>query len=70
MQFLLCGYAAASVLWASHAPCLKAIGGSRGEFYSEVTRQLARFVRSLRRQPKDRVPALWAKPATHFQTAK
>jgi len=71
VQFLLCGYAAATVLWSSHAPCLKAIGGSRGEFYSEVTRQLGRFVRSLRRQPKPaRVAALWAKPALHFQTAR
>ena len=71
IQFLLCGYAAASVLWTSHAPCLKAIGGSRGEFYSEVTRQLTRFVRSLRRlQQKERIPALWAKPSTQFQTAK
>lgn len=63
IQFLLCGYGAATVLWASHAPCLKAIGGSRAEFYSEVTRQLTRFVRSLShsRQPS-RIPALWAKP--------
>jgi hypothetical protein len=70
-QFLICGYAAATVLWASHAPCLKAIGGSRGEFYSEVTRQLTRFVRSLqRRQFKDRIPALWAKPSVQLQPAK
>ena len=63
IQFLLCGYAAATVLWSSHAPCLTAIGGSRTEFYSEVTRQLTRFVRSLRRQQKPaRVAALWAKP--------
>jgi len=71
IQFVFCGYAAATVLWASHAPCLKAIGGSRGEFYSEVTRQLTRFVRSLLPRPqKERVPALWAKPATRLQTAK
>lgn len=69
-QFLLCGYGAATVLWSSHAPCLKAIGGSRREFYSEVTRQLTRFVRSLRRIPKPaRTPALWAKPM-QLQPAK
>jgi hypothetical protein len=71
LQFLMCGYAAATVLWASHAPCLKAIGGSRAEFYSQVTRQLTGFIRSLRRQPKPaRITALWAKPTTQLQTAK
>lgn len=71
IQFLLCGYAAGTVLWASHAPCLKAIGGSRSEFYTEVTRQLTRFIRSLRRSQKPaRVPALWAKPSLQFQPAK
>lgn len=70
-QFLLCGYAAATVLWSSHAPCLKAIGGSRGEFYGEVTRQLTRFIRSLQRQQKSgRIAALWAKPATQWQPTK
>ncbi|MBE0540753.1 MAG: ferritin-like domain-containing protein [Verrucomicrobia bacterium] len=72
IQFLLCGYAAGTMLWVNHAPCLRAIGGSRGEFYSEVTRQLLRFVRSLRRVPKSSgVPALWAKSAaTQLQPAK
>lgn len=65
VQFLLLGYAAGTMLWINHAPCLKAIGGSRREFYSEVTRQLLRFVRSLRRVTKAPVtPALWAKPAS------
>ena len=64
IQFLLCGYAAGTMLWVNHAPCLKAIGGSRAEFYSEVTRQLARFLRSLRREAGPaRIPARWAKPA-------
>ena len=63
IQFLLCGYAAATVLWSSHAPCLKTIGGSRGEFYSGVTEQLTRFVRSLTCPHKPaRSAALWAKP--------
>jgi len=64
-QFLLLGYAAGTMLWVNHAPCLKAIGGSRGEYYSEVTRQLTRFIRLVRRATKPaRTPALWAKPAT------
>lgn len=71
IQFLLCGYAAGTVLWASHARCLKAIGGSQGEFYAEITRQLTRFIRSLRwsQRPK-RTPAQWAKPAMQLQPAE
>lgn len=65
MQFLACGYGAGTVLWISHAACLKAIGGTRAEFYSEITRQMTRFVRSFQKQPKRQViPALWAKPST------
>jgi hypothetical protein len=64
IQFVILGYAAGTMLWVNHAPCLKAIGGSRREFYREITRQLARFFRSLRRATKPgRIPALWAKPA-------
>lgn len=71
IQFLLCGYAAATMLWVNHAPCLKAIGGSRAEYYSEVTRQLLRFIRTLSRSAKPvRVPALWAKPATQMEVAR
>jgi hypothetical protein len=71
IQFLLCGYAAATMLWVNHAPCLKAIGGSRAEYYSEVTRQLFRFVRTLSRVAKPvRVPALWAKPAAQMEAAR
>jgi len=72
IQFLVCGYAAGTMLWVNHAPCLKAIGGTRGGFYSEVTRQLLRFVRSLRRAARPTgIPALWAKPAgMQLQTAK
>ena len=71
IQFLLCGYAAATVLWISHAPCLKAIGGSRAEYYSEVTRQLTRFIRALSRAAKPaRIPALWAKPTKQMQVAR
>jgi hypothetical protein len=72
MQFLACGYAAGTVLWISHAPCLKAIGGTPAEFYSEITRQMTRFIRSLRKKEKHfPVQAMWAKPATgQLQLAK
>jgi len=64
IQFLLCGYAAGTMLWVNHAPCLKAIGGSTGEFYSGITRQMTRFIRTLRRSPRRAgIAALWAKPA-------
>jgi hypothetical protein len=69
IQFLACGYAAGTMLWINHAPCLKAIGGTRGEFYSEITRQMTRFIRLLQRPAiapvkPALVPALWAKPST------
>jgi len=72
LQFLLFGYAAATVLWASHAPCLTALGGSRGEYYTAVTHQLHRFIRSLRRAAKPApITALWARPAlAQMGTAK
>jgi hypothetical protein len=72
IQFLICGYAAGTVLWVSHAPCLKAIGGTRGEFYSEITRQMTHFIRSLRRVKKSSgIPAMWAKPSPgQLQLAK
>jgi len=71
-QFLLCGYGAGTVLWISHAACLKAIGGTRSEFYAEITRQMTRFIRSLHRQQKrPGIPARWAKPETvRLQLAK
>lgn len=62
-QFLICGYAAGTMLWVNHAPGLKAIGGNSFEFYSEITRQMTRFIRSLSRPVKSTaIPALWAKP--------
>ena len=72
LQFLLCGCAAGTVLWISHAPCLKAIGGSRSEFYLEITHQITRFIGSLRRHDeRAAIPALWAKaPGTRLQTAR
>jgi hypothetical protein len=72
IQFLICGYGAGTVLWISHAPCLKAIGGTQGEFFSEITRQMTRFIRSLHKQSKrPGIPALWAKQSTgQLQLAK
>ena len=64
LQFLLCGYAAGTVLWISHAPCLKAIGGRRAEFYTEITRQMTRFLRALQKREKPvQVTARWMKPS-------
>jgi hypothetical protein len=70
LQFLLCGYGAGTVLWISHAPCLKAVGGTRAEFYSEITRQMTRFIRVLQKREKPaQIPALWMKlPAGKVQT--
>jgi len=63
LQFFVCGLGAATMLWVNHAPGLKAIGGTRGEFYGEATRQILRFIRSLRRKEKPApIPALWARP--------
>lgn len=60
-QFLICGYGAGTMLWVNHAPGLKAIGGKRFEFYSEITRQMFQFIRSLSRSVKySSVPAMWA----------
>ncbi len=72
LQFYLCGFGAGTMLWVNHAPCLKAIGGTRGEFYSEITRQMTRFVHSLqKREKRAGIPALWAKPSTaQLQPAK
>ena len=64
IQFMAFGYLAGTVLWISHAPCLKAIGGTSEEFYSEITRQMVRFLRSLRtRKVRPAIPASWAKPS-------
>jgi len=46
-QFWLCGHAAATMLWMNHGPCLKAIGGSRAEYFQEVKWELYRFIASL-----------------------
>jgi hypothetical protein len=48
MRFRALGVAAATMLWANHAPGLKALGATRSEFYHEVFAELTKFVRRLR----------------------
>jgi hypothetical protein len=45
LQFWLCGYGAASVLWSSHGRALGALGVTRAEYFHEVRREISRFVR-------------------------
>jgi hypothetical protein len=47
--FKVLGLAAGTMLWANHAPGLRAVGGSRREFYGEAWRELSVFIRRLRR---------------------
>jgi len=46
-QLRLCGYAAATMLWANHRPCIAGLGGTTREFYGEVSRELHRFLCAL-----------------------
>jgi len=60
-QFELFGYAAATMLWVNHRPGLTAIGGSGVEYFTEVRRQLHRFIFSLGRATASiRTRAKWA----------
>jgi hypothetical protein len=71
IQFLLCGYGAGTVLWISHRRCLTALGSSAAEYYAEVSRQLFRFVRALKKAHRVAgIPAQWAGTAAIFQPAK
>jgi hypothetical protein len=47
--FRMLGLAAATMLWINHAPGLIASGATTREFYREVTREMTRFIRKLRR---------------------
>lgn len=47
LQFWLCGYAAATMLWINHGPCLHPLGATSQEYYHEVRFQISRFVRRL-----------------------
>jgi hypothetical protein len=47
LQFWVCGYGAATMLWVNHRRCLRAIGGDRSEYYREVAFEISRFLRRL-----------------------
>lgn len=47
LQFWLCGFGAATVLWVNHGPCLHPFGASNGEFYREVCREIGGFIARL-----------------------
>ena len=51
-QFLLCGYAAATMLWINHGKCLIGLSASTVEFYREVRFELSRFQRALATKEK------------------
>lgn len=48
LWFVSLGFGAATMLWVNHAPGLRALGATGREFYREVWRELARFIRRLR----------------------
>lgn len=59
LQFWLCGYAAATMLWVNHGRCLYPLGARQAEYYQEVRFQISRFVHSLfRPEIGSRVPVL------------
>jgi hypothetical protein len=47
MQFWICGHAAATMLWANHGRCLRALGGTGREYFREVRLGISQFVRRL-----------------------
>jgi hypothetical protein len=47
-RFRALGLGAATMLWVNHAPGLRAVGATGGEFYREVWQELTRFIRRLR----------------------
>ena len=47
-RFVLSG--AATMLWVNHAAALRAVGGTRKEFYGEVRREFVRFHRLVERE--------------------
>jgi len=68
-QFWLCGYAAATVLWTSHGRCLRALDGSRTEYFKEVRRELSRFIAAMQARRRrlnetDNETFYWTAPMT------
>lgn len=69
-QFVVCGWIAATVLWASHGRCLRAMGATTRGFYREATRQFYRFLLRLdHRAARTRAVSAGAKEATPTSTA-
>jgi hypothetical protein len=68
-RFTVLGMAAATMLWVNHAAALTAVGGTLGEFYHEVWRELSRFVRLLR-EDVAAVTAGTSTPAVTMPTAR
>jgi len=68
LQFWLCGYAAASVLWSSHGHCLCTLGATRREYFREVRREIARFITLTRRISNSTRPSP-APPPPHSPSA-
>jgi hypothetical protein len=59
LQFWLCGYAAATMLWVNHGRCLYPLGARSAEYFREVRFQISRFVHKLfsaQGLPRRRVP--------------
>jgi hypothetical protein len=50
IRFRLLGLAAATMLWANHAPGLKAVGVTRRTFYRAIQRELSLFIARLRNE--------------------
>lgn len=49
-QFWAMGYAAATVLWVNHGPCLIPLGAGTEEYYREVNEGISNFVTQLHRR--------------------
>jgi hypothetical protein len=47
MVFRTLGFAAGTMLWLNHAPCLRALGGTTAEFYRGVWQEESRFLKRL-----------------------
>jgi hypothetical protein len=61
LQFWVFGYAAATMLWINHGPCLYPLGARQSEYFHEVRFQISRFVRRLfRSEAKSIEPAMQA----------
>lgn len=62
-QFRVSGFAAASVLWASHHGCPRAMGATHRAFAHETNRQISRFLMRLERRCRTTTGMLTPLPA-------